>query len=341
MRYLRPPDLRPDTAGHIGVLLVNSGTPASLAPRDVRRFLKGLLSDPRVIELPRTLWLPILYGFILPLRPVRVARKYARVWTNEGSPLVAFSARLRTELQHALAQRLPTPVSIELGMLYSPPSVPDGLRRLRDLGAQRILILPLYPQYSGSTTGAAFDQVAAELKHWRRLPQLHFAAEYHDQPAYIEALRASVAGHWAAQGKTRHLLISFHGIPQRYAASGDPYSAQCQRTARLLADALDLRDEEWSVSFQSRFGAAEWLKPYTIETIAALPARGTDEVTVVCPGFAVDCLETLEEIAIENRERFMASGGRRFLYVPALNAGAPHVEFLASLIERWIVNAQG
>jgi ferrochelatase len=297
----------------------------------VRQFLKGLLSDPRVVELPRALWLPILYGFILPFRPGRVLRKYEKIWTPEGSPLVALSAQLRTELQRTLAQRTATSISVELGMLYSPPSVSEALRRLRDLGAQRILVLPLYPQYSGSTTGAAYDHVFDELKHWRRLPELRFIASYHDRPAYIEALRASVADHWIAHGKTRHLLISFHGIPERYVRDGDPYFASCRQTARLLADQLKLPDGEWSTSFQSRFGAAEWLKPYTIDVVAQLPKRGIDELTVVCPGFAVDCLETLEEIDVENRDAFIAAGGQKFLYVPALNARAVHASFLADL----------
>lgn len=334
MRYLSSPDFRHNGADHIGVLLVNSGTPASLASRDVRQFLKGLLSDPRVIELPRALWLPILYAFILPLRPARVARKYAKIWTRAGSPLVAISNQLRDELKRTLAHRLLSPFSIELAMLYSPPSVSQALERLRDLGAQRILVLPLYPQYSGATTGAVHDRVTAELAHWRWLPELRFVGEYQEQARYIEALRASVAEHWQAQGRTKHLLMSFHGIPERYVQAGDPYFGKCKQTARRLADALELRDEEWSVSFQSRFGAAEWLKPYTSTVVAELPKRGIDEVSVVCPGFAIDCLETLEEIDIENRERFMTAGGRKFLYVPALNARANHAELLGDVIAR-------
>jgi ferrochelatase len=329
MRYLNSPGFRHEGAEHIGVLLVNSGTPASLATRDVRAFLKGLLSDPRVVELPRALWLPILYGLILPFRPSRVARKYRKIWTPAGAPLSAISAQLRNELKRKLE-----PLSIELGMLYSPPSVPEALRRLRDLGAQRLLVLPLYPQYSGSTTGATYDQVTRELEQWRWLPELRFIGEYHDQRGYIEALRASVAAQWATQGKTKHLLVSFHGIPASYVGRGDPYFAHCKRTARLLADELKLRDDEWSVSFHSRFGAAEWLKPYTIEYIVELPKRGIDEVTVVCPGFPIDCLETLEEIGVENRDAFTAAGGRKFLYVPSLNASAGHVELLSELIAR-------
>jgi ferrochelatase len=226
------------------------------------------------------------------------------------------------------------PFSVELGMLYGDPDVPGALNRLRESGAQRILVVPLYPQYCGATTGAAYDQVTAELRRWRWLPELRFVAEYHDEPGYIDALRASVEEHWRSEGRTRHLLMSFHGIPERYFHNGDPYFCKCQKTARLLAEELMLRDGEWSVSFQSRFGPAGWLKPYTSEALAQLPARGVRAVTVVCPGFAVDCLETLEEIAVENRERFLRAGGQRFGYVAALNDRPEHSRFLASHIAR-------
>jgi protoporphyrin/coproporphyrin ferrochelatase len=334
MRYISSPDFHRDSAERIGILLVNSGTPVAPQPWAVRQFLARMLSDPRVVELPRPLWLPILYGLILPLRPRRVAVKYRRIWTDCGSPLLAISERLRTELLGTLAQRMLAPFSVELGMLYGGPPVPQALARLREAGAQRILVLPLFPQYCGATTGAAYDRVTSELKRWRWLPELRFVAEYHDQPEYIEALRASVLEHWQAHGRTRHLLISFHGIPERNFHRGDPYFCKCQKTARLLAEELLLRDGEWSVSFQSRFGPAGWLKPYTSESLAQLPGRGVREVTVVCPGFAIDCLETLEEIAIENRDIFLRAGGQRFEYVPALNDRAAHAAFLANHIAR-------
>jgi ferrochelatase len=332
VRYISSPEFRHDGAERIGVLLVNSGTPASLATGDVRRFLRGLLSDPRVVELPRVLWLPILYGVILPVRPYMSARKYARIWTTEGSPMTTLSNRLRTELSAVLAQRILAPISVELAMLYGEPTVASGLTRLRNSGAQRILVVPLFPQYCGASTGAAYDQVNAELARWRWLPELRFIAEYHDHPGYIEALRASVVQHWHTHGRTEQLLISFHGIPERYFQRGDPYYCKCQKTARLLAEELMLRDEQWSVSFHSRFGGGRWLSPYTADVVAKMPARGIDELTVVCPGFAIDCLETLEEIAIENRERFLTAGGQRFLYVPALNARPEHARLLADLI---------
>jgi ferrochelatase len=226
------------------------------------------------------------------------------------------------------------PLSIELGMLYSEPSVKQALGRLRESGAQRILVLPMFPQYCGATTGAVYDQVNAELRSWRWLPELRFVAEYHDDPGYIDALRASVTQHWETNGKSKHLLMSFHGIPERSFHQGDPYFCKCQKTARLLADELMLRDSEWSVSFQSRFGPSGWLRPYTSGVLAEMPGRAIREVTVVCPGFAVDCLETLEEIDMENRDIFMRAGGRQYQYVPALNVRSEHARFLSELIAR-------
>jgi ferrochelatase len=279
------------------------------------------------------LWLPILYGLVLPFRPRRSARKYRKIWSQYGAPLLALSEQLRTELTSTLAQRMLAPLTLELGMLYGgDPSVPQALARLRESGCQRILVVPLFPQYCGATTGAAYDRVNKELRRWRWLPELRYVAEYHDYPGYIDALRATVTQHWEARGKTQHLLMSFHGIPERYFHQGDPYFCKCQKTARLLADELMLKDNEWSVSFQSRFGPAGWLKPYTSSVLEELPARGTRQVTVVCPGFAVDCLETLEEIEMDNRARFLAAGGENFQYVPSLNAGPEHARFLADLI---------
>jgi protoporphyrin/coproporphyrin ferrochelatase len=316
----------------IGILLINSGTPEAPQPAAVRAFLARFLADPRVVDLPRALWLPLLYGVVLPWRPARVARKYRLIWSDSGSPLHDLTMRLRTELVGVLAQRMLAPLLVEVGMLYSAPEVSAALERLRAGGAQRLLVLPLFPQFCGATTGASFDQVSTALRRARWLPDLQLVADYHDHPGYIEALRASVMAHWERHGRTAHLLMSFHGIPERYRRAGDPYHERCHATARLLADELLLQEGEWSLSFQSRFGAAEWLKPETRAVLAAMPARGAREVTVVCPGFAVDCLETLEEIAIENRRTFLEAGGERFEYVPALNASAGHAQCLAGLI---------
>jgi protoporphyrin/coproporphyrin ferrochelatase len=334
MRYISSPDFHRDGAERIGILLVNTGTPEAPETQEVRRYLARFLSDPRVVELPRILWLPILHGLVLPLRPAKSAAKYRKIWSAYGSPLLELSERLRAELSLTLTQRVLAPLTVELGMLYSRPSVKSALLRLRESGAQRILVLPLYPQYCGATTGAVYDQVNAELRRWRWLPELRFVAEYHDQPGYIEALRASIVQHWEANGRTKHLLISFHGIPERSFHQGDPYFCKCQKTARLLADELMLRETEWTVSFQSRFGPAGWLRPYTSQVLNDMPTRGIRDVTVVCPGFPVDCLETLEEIDIENRTAFERAGGHQFQYVPALNARTEHARFLADLVAR-------
>src|SRR6185437_15261902 len=268
MRYSSSPEFRHDGAERIGVLLANSGTPDSPSVPDVRRFLAAFLSDPRVIELPRALWLPVLHTAILRTRPRRSARKYAKVWTAAGSPLAALSRELKSKL----TERVLAPFSLELGMLYSRPTIAEALARLRAAGAQRILVVPLFPQYCGASTGSVYDRVGAELAGWRWLPELRFIAEYHDSPGYIEALRSSVAQHWQARGRTRHLLVSFHGVPESYFHQGDPYFCKCQKTARLLADELMLSQDEWSVSFQSRVGPVKWLQPYTSEVLAGMPA---------------------------------------------------------------------
>ncbi len=338
MRYLGSPQYQHGAPERIGVLLVNSGTPDSPSTRDVRRFLARLLGDPRVVEAPRWLWLPILHGIILRTRPFRSARKYRSIWTERGSPLLTFTEDLRKQLAHELTQRVLAPTAVEIGMLYANPSVPDALARLRAAGAQRILVLPMFPQYCGASTGGVTDQVFAELRRWRWVPELRLIAEYHEQPAYIEALRSSIVEHWEQHGRTDHLLMSFHGIPDAYFRKGDPYFCKCQKTARLLADELNLPDSAWTMSFQSKYGPGKWLRPYTDDTLEDMPKRGIRSVTVVCPGFAADCLETLEEIDIENRERFLEAGGTRYQYVPALNARPAHARALADLVTQ---NVQG
>jgi protoporphyrin/coproporphyrin ferrochelatase len=315
-----------------GVLLVNSGTPASLSTRDVRAFLKGLLGDPRVVELPRFLWLPILHGIILRLRPRASAKKYASIWTPDGSPLAVQSAALRRGLEVALNGD-GTPVA--LAMLYTGgATVTEAIDSLRRSGAGGILVLPMFPQYCGASTGAVFDQVSDALRRMRHVPALRFVSSYHDDPAYIDALAASVREHRRDFGAARHLLLSFHGVPERYVTLGDPYREQCERTAGLLAQRLGLARDAWSVSFQSRFGRARWLQPYTSEVLAALPGRGVDSVSVLCPGFAADCLETLEEIGMENRDVFLGAGGRQYHYIAALNARTDHIAALGALVAR-------
>jgi ferrochelatase len=316
-----------------GVLLVNSGTPDALSTAGVRRFLRRLLRDRRTIEVPRAIWCWILYLIILPLRPARVVPKYRRVWTERGSPLLLHSIALRDALRAVLKDRVGEPVAVELGMLYSTPDVAQGLAALRAAGAQRILVLPLFPQYSGSTNAAASDQVGLALRAWRYVPELHLLPDYATEPAYISALADSVRAHRARHGTGEHLLMSFHGIPQRYCELGDPYQRKCELTARALAAALALRTEDWTLSFQSRVGAAAWLKPYTDEVLAQLGQRGVRRLDAICPGFAVDCLETIDEISHEGDAQFRAAGGESLRYIPALNADAAQVGLIAKLLQ--------
>jgi ferrochelatase len=321
------------------VLLVNSGTPATLATRDVRAFLAGLLGDPRVVELPRWLWLPILHGVILRVRPRASAKKYAAIWTPQGSPLWVYSEALRAGLQDALSSM---DMPVELAMLYTGgKTVAEAIGSLRAAGAAEIIVVPLFPQYCGATTGAVFDQVSAVLRASRHVPSLRFVSDYHDQSAYIDALAASVREHWRPGESPPHLLMSFHGIPERYVTRGDPYRAQCERTATLVARKLGLGADAWTLSFQSRFGADRWLQPYTIETVAALAKRGVKRLDVMCPGFAADCLETLEEIGMENRDAFLAAGGAEYRYLPALNARADHVAALREVVASAVASAAG
>lgn len=330
--YSPSPAYRDAGPYRLGVLLANSGTPDSLDRRGVRRFLRYLLRDRRTIEVPRAIWCAVLYGIILPLRPARVLPKYRRVWTDEGSPLLTYSKQLRTALAAHLAAVRGEDTPVELGMLYSTPSVAQGLARLREAGAQRIVVLPLFPQYSGTTTAAVYDQVGTALRDWRFVPELHTVLDYATDPGYLDALADSVRAHRAAQGTGEHLLMTFHGIPKQYVDEGDPYARKCEATAQALAARLGLAAADWSLSFQSRVGRAEWLKPYTEEHVVELARRGVRRLDVICPGFAVDCLETIDEIAHEYDLVFRAAGGERMDYIPALNAGEAHVKLLARLL---------
>jgi len=333
-RYVNSPRYEHDQVPRIGVLIVNTGTPDEPTPRGVRRFLAQMLADPRLVELPRALWLPILHGVILRLRPRRSARAYQKIWTAEGSPQLVNGRRIAEQLKPALERVIVGLTAVELGMTYGKPSIPDALARLRDAGAQRFVVLPMFPQYAAVTTGSIFDAVTRALRKWRWVPEMRFVTEYHDQPGYIASLAASVREKWQAQGRGQHLVMSFHSMPQKYFEKGDPYFCKCQKTARLLAEELELADGEWSLTFQSRFGYQEWLRPYTDEVVTALAARGVKSLNVVCPGFSMDCLESLEEIAIAAKESFLHAGGERLDYVPALNDRADHVAFLARLVAR-------
>jgi len=315
----------------IGVLVTNLGTPQAPDPGAVRRYLAEFLADPRVIEIPRWVWRLILHGVILRIRPRPSARAYASIWTSEGSPLLVNSRAIADALQARWARSAPDRVTVALGMRYGSPPISEALLSLREAGATRIVVLPLYPQYSGTTAGSTFDVVARVLSGWRRVPALRFIDHYHDDPGYIGALAASIETAWSEDGPPDRLLFSFHGLPRRYLDAGDPYHCECHKTARLVAERLELESERWLVAFQSRVGREEWLRPYTDETLVEWGRRGVGRVDVVCPGFPADCLETLEEIAIRERESFVDAGGGQLRYIPALNATPEHVEALAAL----------
>ena len=312
-----------------GVLLVNLGTPDAPTAGAIRRYLREFLSDPRVVELPRVLWLPILYGFILPFRPRKLAHAYASVWNAQGSPLLRISREQTEKLRAALGAATP----VALGMSYGNPSLASALAELDAQGVERILLIPLYPQYSGTTTASVLEGVFRQLRQRRKLPELRTINDYHDHPGYIEALAQSVREHWRHSGRADHLLMSFHSIPQKYVDLGDPYDEQCKRTAALLAQALVLESGKWSISFQSRLGTQPWLQPYTDKVLPELTAQGIQSLDVICPGFSADCLETLEEVAIRYREDFLAAGGKSFRYIPALNASDSTISFLSALVK--------
>ncbi len=332
MKYRNESEFRHDDGETLGLLLVNLGTPDAPSVAAVRRYLAEFLSDPRVIEMPRALWMIILHGIILRVRPKRSAHAYSQVWTDRGSPLLDFARRQAAALESALAERGIGPVKVALAMRYGNPSIVSGLEALHSANAHRVLVLPLYPQYSATTTASVFDAVTEELRRWRWIPELRFVNQYHDHPAYIEALADSVREHWAEHGQAERLLFSFHGIPQDYFRGGDPYYCHCQKTARLVAERLALPEETWQVGFQSRVGTKEWLKPYTDHLLKAWGKEGLESVQVLCPGFSADCLETLEEIAVENRAYFLGSGGKNFAYIPALNDRSDHVQALTEIV---------
>lgn len=319
----------------LGALLVNLGTPDAPTPAAIRRFLAEFLWDPRVVEAPRWLWWLALHGVILRIRPSRSAHAYRQIWTPDGSPLLLHSRALVEKTRGTLNARLQA--AVVLGMSYSSPSIPGALEQLRRAGVRRLIVLPLYPQYSCTTTASVFDRVTSELQRWRWVPELRFIGNYHDEPSYVEAISTSIREHWHTHERG-HLLFSFHGVPRRYLLAGDPYHCQCLTTARLVASRLGLDAADWSVSFQSQVGREEWLRPYTDETLMQMAQQGRKRVSVVCPGFATDCLETLEEIAIRNRALFLASGGEFYDYIPALNSSDAHADLLADLIAR---HAQG
>lgn len=322
------PDHHPIT----GVLINNLGTPASPGTGDVRAFLKQFLSDPRVVRLPRPVWWFILNVILLNIRPKRSAEAYREIWTDQGSPLLVISQSQVERLQSWAQSGFPN-VRIELGMRYGEPSIEQGLNKLRQAGASRYLIMPMYPQYSSTTTASTKDEALRVFESWQSIPEFRFVCHYFDQPEYIGALSRSVEEYWRKNERSDKLLMSFHGIPEQYSQQGDPYREHCESTARLLASSLELDPDQWQLSFQSRLGPKKWLEPYTDHTLRELAGQGIESVDVICPGFSVDCLETLEEIAIRNKQLFLDSGGRAYNYIPCLNDTPQHIEMIGHLIK--------
>lgn len=317
-----------------GVLFCNLGTPDKPTTGAVRRFLREFLSDPRVVEIPRPIWWLILNLVILPFRPRHVASAYKSIWMDRGSPLMVFSEDQRDALAAELKAQTGTDIPVALGMCYGKPSIPQAMEALRKQGVRRLIILPAYPQYSGTTTAAVFDIVSRQLRRWRWIPELRTINNYHDDSRYIQALANSVQQFREKNPPAQRLLMSFHGLPEAMLLAGDPYFCQCQKTARLLAEKLGLAEDEWAISFQSRLGKAKWLQPYTDKTLEQWAHQGVKSVDVICPGFSADCLETLEEMAMQNREVFFEHGGEQYQYIPALNADDAHIHLFAGLVQQ-------
>ncbi len=314
------------------VLLVNLGTPEQPTAASVRRYLGEFLMDPRVVEIPKPIWWLILHGIVLRVRPAKSAKAYQSIWTERGSPLKVNTEDLAAALREELQQRGVGDVAVEIAMRYGNPSIQDQVTRLKESGIQKFIVLPLYPQYAAATTASIFDKVAETFSRWRHVPELKFISDYHLDEGYVAAVASSIEQFWQANGKPDLLLFSLHGLPAVSRKQGDPYYDQCVATTQAIAAKLGLDDKAWKLVFQSRFGAQEWLKPYCVEVLKELPGQGVKSVDVVCPGFAVDCLETLEEIAIANKEIFIETGGESYRYIPALNASADHAKALAGLV---------
>lgn len=338
MKYRNNGKFSHDRPPRIGVLITNLGTPDAPDRKSLRRYLKQFLSDPRVVEFPRLPWWFILNGIILNFRPSRSAESYRTVWTERGSPLMVHSLDQRDAVRQKFETEYGDDLVIELAMRYGNPSIGDTLDRMLAAGVEKLLVLPLYPQYSATTTASTLDAISTDFASRRWLPDFRFVAHYHDDPGYIRAIAQSIRNHREQHGDADMLLFSYHGIPRRYLLDGDPYHCQCHATTRRVAAELGLAENQYQTTFQSRFGREEWLQPYTDQTLKSLPAGGTRSVQIICPGFSADCLETLEEICVENRDYFLQAGGDQFQYIPALNASDDHIEMLASLIRQ---NLQG
>jgi ferrochelatase len=319
-----------------GILITNLGTPDEPDTASVRRYLNEFLSDPRVVEIPRLVWLVILHGIILRVRPAKSARLYKSIWTEDGSPLMAIGKRQRDLLEQVLRDSGQQDFELKLAMRYGKPSITGSLRAFQQQGIHRVVVLPLYPQYAGPTTGSTFDVVTNELRQWRWVPELHFINSYHDHTLYIEALAKSIRKHFDEYGKPQKLVLSYHGMPKRNLMLGDPYHCQCQKTTRLVVEQLGLGEEEYVTTFQSRFGKAEWLQPYTDATLESLPGQGIKDVAIISPAFSADCLETIEELDQENRKIFMGAGGEQYRYIPCLNDDDDHISLMMELVQPYL-----
>lgn len=332
MRYINTPQYDHQQTDKIGILLTNLGTPDAPTPKALHRYLKQFLSDPRVVEVPRLLWWLILNGVILRIRPRRSAKAYATVFTDKGSPLLFNTQAQRDAIAEKLAEQGMQNVVVDFAMRYGNPDFATVLEKMFAQGVRKLLVLPLYPQYSGSTSASTFDELAGHFMRRRWLPDLRFVSHYPDYPPFIAAAAEKIRQHWQQHGQADKLILSYHGVPKRYLMNGDPYHCECYKTSRLIAEALGLSKDQYLTTFQSRFGREEWLKPYTDETLKALPAQGVKSVQIFCPGFAADCLETIEEIGEENKEYFLHAGGERYEYITALNADPQHISALCQLI---------
>ena len=315
-----------------GILLTNLGTPDEPTAPSLKTYLRQFLSDERVIETPKPIWWLILNGIVLRTRPAKSAKAYQSVWTDDGSPLLLYTKKQKNLIKEKLEKKYSNLV-FDIGMRYGNPSIAEGLNNLRKQNCDRIIVLPLYPQYCAATTGSTFDAVALELQKWRWVPSLRFIGSYYDQPLYIQALKNSIEEFWSKNDKPKKLLFSYHGIPKKYLDKGDPYHCFCRKTTRLVAESMNLPEDNYMTTFQSRFGPAEWLQPYTDKTIESLAREGTDDIHVISPAFSSDCLETIEELNEENREIFMENGGKKFGYIPCLNDRDDHILLLTSLLE--------
>jgi len=333
MKYNGSPTFTHQQEDRIGVLITNLGTPDAPTPKALHRYLKEFLWDPRVVEVPRLIWWFALNGVILRIRPRRSAKAYATVFTDEGSPLLFHTRNQSKALQALLAEQGHSNVVVDFAMRYGNPSIPSVLESMFNKGVRKLLVLPLYPQYSGSTAASTFDAIAKDFTTRRWIPDLRFVSHYHDYTPFIDAAAKRIEEHWQTHGRADKLMFSFHGVPMRYLHNGDPYHCECHKTSRLIAEKLGLSKSEYVTTFQSRFGREEWLKPYTDATLKAFPAQGVKSVQVFCPGFSADCLETIEEIGEENKHYFEEAGGERYEYITALNDRPGHIAALAQLVQ--------